>query len=215
LKGIPKLVNKGGSGCTPAKKCTICQGDCDRDADCAKGLRCFQRNGKTIVHGCQSGGSGDATNYDYCFNQQRLHNYGGTGCTPTKPCDACAGDCDTDSDCKAGLMCFQRNGLTLVHGCLPGTQHDTFHYDYCYSATALHNYGGTGCTAAKKCAKCAGDCDRDTDCLPGLHCFQRSNFAKVTGCATGGAHDVRHYDFCYDKATGLAREQGRLRLHGR
>eukprot|EP01047_Picozoa_sp_COSAG01_P122878 COSAG01_NODE_51766_length_352_cov_0.711462_1_plen_47_part_10 len=32
------LVSKGATGCTVAKKCSACQGDCDRDADCKTGL---------------------------------------------------------------------------------------------------------------------------------------------------------------------------------
>ena len=61
------LVNKGGSGCTSSKKCTRCQGDCDRDSDCSEGLLCWQRNGKEHVPGCMIGGGGDVNNYDFCY----------------------------------------------------------------------------------------------------------------------------------------------------
>ena len=45
--------------------------------------------------------------------------------------------------------------------------------------------------------KCAGDCDNDDDCRPGLVCFQRSRFedATVPGCAGTAKKDV---DYCYD-----------------
>ena len=45
--------------------------------------------------------------------------------------------------------------------------------------------------------KCAGDCDNDNDCRPGLLCFQRSGFedATVPGCAGTAEEDV---DYCYD-----------------
>ena len=45
--------------------------------------------------------------------------------------------------------------------------------------------------------KCAGDCDNDDDCRPGLVCFQRSGFedATVPGCAGTAKKDV---DYCYD-----------------
>lgn len=87
------MFNKGGSGCTARRKCSICEGDCDRDTDCKHGLKCFQRNGKyranrsvrfglgwlglprafhvtgkTAVHGCSAGGAGDVSNYDFCYN---------------------------------------------------------------------------------------------------------------------------------------------------
>ena len=31
--------------------------------------------------------------------------------------EACIGECDSDSQCKPGLKCFQRSGLTPVPGC--------------------------------------------------------------------------------------------------
>ena len=52
----------GSKGCG-AGKCDVCQGDCDSDADCKSGLRCFQRNGLTPVPGCSGDG---AAFFDYC-----------------------------------------------------------------------------------------------------------------------------------------------------
>ena len=63
------LQNLGGSGCTPASPCYACQGDCDRDTDCAGALKCKQRNSHEQVPGCAAGGVGDVTAYDYCFQE--------------------------------------------------------------------------------------------------------------------------------------------------
>jgi hypothetical protein len=60
------LMNLGGSGCTASSPCGECQGDCDSDSDCHGGLVCFQRDGLEVVPGCQAGGSGDVSGYDYC-----------------------------------------------------------------------------------------------------------------------------------------------------
>ena len=58
------LHNFGGTGCTPNTPCSACQGDCDKDADCFKGLKCFQRNGFTQVHGCSKAtGAMNVKNY--------------------------------------------------------------------------------------------------------------------------------------------------------
>ena len=62
----PILVNKGGSGCTASNKCGECEGDCDSDSDCHGSLKCFQRNNKTPVYGCMTGGGGDNKDTDYC-----------------------------------------------------------------------------------------------------------------------------------------------------
>ena len=37
-------------------------------------------------------------------------------CSP-EGCDRCEGDCDSDSECKAGLHCFQRNAWESLPGC--------------------------------------------------------------------------------------------------
>jgi len=194
------LVNKGGSGCTKKKPCTECQGDCDRDSDCKGAMKCHQRNKKTKVPTCKSGGKGDVNNYDFCYSPQGLQHKGWSGCTPKKKCAACHGDCDSDKDCKTGLKCFQRNGFTAIHGCDKGGSHDTKDYDFCINPLQLHNKGGTGCTAKKKCSECQGDCDRDGDCKTGLKCFQRNSKAGVHACKSGGSGDVSNYDFCYDPA---------------
>jgi hypothetical protein len=58
------LHNFGGTGCKPNTPCSACQGDCDKDADCFKGLKCFQRNGFTQVHGCSKAtGAMNVKNY--------------------------------------------------------------------------------------------------------------------------------------------------------
>jgi len=55
---IKPLVNKGE---TPKVKLGQCEGDCDKHADCQKGLVCYQRDKHNPVPGCSAGGSGDFT----------------------------------------------------------------------------------------------------------------------------------------------------------
>ena len=43
----------------------------------------------------------------------------------------CEADCDTDADCKDGLVCHQRNGYSIIPGCLPGGKGDVSDGDYC------------------------------------------------------------------------------------
>ena len=40
---LPTILNKGGSGCTDANPCGICEGDCDNDNHCAGNLKCHDR----------------------------------------------------------------------------------------------------------------------------------------------------------------------------
>ena len=41
-----------------------------------------------------------------------------------------------------------------------------------------------------------GDCDSDSDCDPGLTCFQRSGTTAVPGCTGGGGGDRSDVDYC-------------------
>lgn len=43
----------------------------------------------------------------------------------------CEADCDTDADCKDGMVCHQRNGYDIIPGCLPGGKGDVSDGDYC------------------------------------------------------------------------------------
>ena len=52
------------------------------------------------------------------------------------------------------------------------------------------NNGGTELEA------CTGECDRDSDCVAGLKCFQRSNGEPIPGCT--GAGSGASWDYCYD-----------------
>ncbi|KAK3233698.1 hypothetical protein CYMTET_56022 [Cymbomonas tetramitiformis] len=63
------MLNYGGSGCTSEYPCKACAGDCDTDADCVAGAACLQRGSNEAVPGCASGGDGDYSGYDYCYDR--------------------------------------------------------------------------------------------------------------------------------------------------
>jgi len=171
----------GVTGCTPTKKCRACAGDCDRDADCKTGLKCYQRNGKTLTHGCKAGGAGDVNNWDYCYNPSWLHTMGWSGCTPAKRCNACQGDCDGDRDCKTGLKCFQRNAKQAVKGCIANFAHNIANYDFCYKAPpAVRN--------------CVGRWRPYTSCSKGCGWGKRTRSYQITRQAGPGGRACRYKD---------------------
>ena len=130
-------------------------------------------------------------------------------CTKNNQCDIGEGDCDSDSDCKPGLKCGQRNsendplqgltGFEKYQG--KGGVHKYAHKygDYCYDPNFYQkaaecdpnwfdptpvqvNYvGDSYCTKSKPCDLGVGDCDADTDCKQGLKCGQRNNGEKLPG----------------------------------
>lgn len=109
-----------GEFCTPGAPCSLGQGDCDTNADCAEGV-------------CQQTGS--AATPDTC-----LHNGGGSLCSADSPCPIGTGDCDTHAQCGPGLYCVQfeadRVGFS-TDDCLP-----IGHAEFCQVASPCDNNQG-------------------------------------------------------------------------
>lgn len=168
-----------------------CEGDCDRDSDCAGDLVCFERDGNDAVPGC-SGGSSDGSKTDYCIRKRDdISN-------PIDPNDPpvtfvsnppklgiCDGDCDRDSDCGGDLVCFQREANEEVPGCHGGSS-DGSRTDYCVEKSHLwwdemSSNSLEECPRQGFCEECA-DCSTDDDCIGGFVCFQRDGQFPVPGC---------------------------------
>jgi hypothetical protein len=61
-------------------------------------------------------------------SQPPIQNYGGSPPASKFPLRECEGDCDSDSDCEQGLVCFQRSNYGPVPGC---SGSDYSHSDFC------------------------------------------------------------------------------------
>ena len=133
-----------------------------------------------------------------CFHEAHLVNKGGNGCTRSRPCSECQGDCDADRDCKGPLTCFQRNQHQRPTGCGIGGKGDLKGYDYCVDPAVLSFNGPRACTSKRPCLACQGDCDNDAECKGSLKCQQRSGYQSVSGCKMNGRGNVAGQDFCYD-----------------
>ncbi|KAL7513195.1 hypothetical protein ACHAXN_010414 [Cyclotella atomus] len=133
---------------------------------------------------------------------------GRDACKPGSPCDSCTGDCDKDSDCKSGLLCFQRakDDTSQVPGCEVGGTQDIPGADYCYDPESplppliWLGEGNKGCSKTQPCNRCTGSCTKDTDCVANLKCFMRNEGEDtlIPGCSGGGAGDHPGGDYCYD-----------------
>lgn len=91
----------GPDACTAGCPCGEGQGDCDNDADCAPGLHCAQNVGANY---------GWPASRDVCEAACPAFETGPDACTSDCPCGQGEGDCDSDADCKAGLICAQNVG---------------------------------------------------------------------------------------------------------
>jgi len=195
-KGSATLSGGNAGGATNLFACT---GECDADSQCKAGLKCFQRSNSETIPGCTGAGSGK--DWDYCYDPKWKPGtvtvvpvaLGGTNDAKAKNLPACVGECDADSQCKAGLKCFQRTGLTPVPGCTGTGSKD---WDYCYDPKGSKTLSGGNVGGAKNLATCTGECDADSQCASGLKCFQRSNGETIPGCS--GAGSGKDWDYCYD-----------------
>lgn len=194
---LPSLEHKGDN---PSGKLQLCEGDCDKDDDCEGELKCFQRHGYTSVSGCAGLGKITA---DYCYDPAsillNLTEHDDTwGQEIQHQLGRCEGDCDKDSECNEGLVCFQRDDEVSVPNCRgagkPG-------WDYCH-LPHLTELGvdpkvfpeGHPALAEEGLGQCQGECDFDSECAEGLTCFQRDEFEEVPGCQGQG---LEGWDYCY------------------
>ena len=132
----------------------LCQGDCETDADCEPGLRCFLRAGHGPVPNCNGS---PRFGVDYCVLAYNWEADYKLDWVPNDPAsysprirprdrpyswidatlrsggdmDLCQGDCATDADCQPGLRCFVRNGDGPVPNC---NGNPRFGVDYCVLA---------------------------------------------------------------------------------
>ena len=155
---LPERMTYGGTvGGTSAKpldsvggtayELAECQGDCDSDADCQAGLKCFQRTGAEQVPGCYGSGT---SGWDYCAADasQPANKLLNIGSNPlafgSGRLFECQGDCDNDDDCQTGLKCFQRDGYDAVPGCGEAGQGKKG-WDYCVADGDAKLYSGGTC----------------------------------------------------------------------
>ena len=107
-----------------------------------------------------------------------------------------SGDCDVDSDCSGGLVCFQRSSTEDPARDIPGCQGEYVGVDsndYCYarpSPNYLHYIGNDLPTSSY--GLCEGDCDTDDDCIGSLICQESSGLTEIEGC-TGPIYPGQDY----------------------
>lgn len=166
-----RLKNLGWEPPVPLDECA---GDCDVDEDCGPGLFCYQRNvAYEVVPGC-AGGDEDPSLTDYCAFKP-LPSDAPPVPAPTKtPTTAAPTNKGTPSP----------TGIPTVTATPTGFVGD------------LPNITIVGWSPKDPLDECEGDCDEDSDCLPGLICFQRNRAnQEVPGCL-GGSFDNTLTDYC-------------------
>lgn len=200
------LIDDVGRSATDLK---MCQGDCDKDSDCQKGLHCMERDAKEPVPGCD-GEPRDG--WDYCVEDDKSNNQPALTLTTT--------ECTQCDDYMTNWMVYQTEScadIDLHNYCRndPSGWWDSL--KICSRTCALAGVGYPGvncCTTESPTAApttidianisadginlgiCEGDCDYDSDCQPGLKCLKRDGDSPVPGC--NGTPKYR-WDYCVPK----------------
>jgi len=191
-------------GVNPPSKPNLqaCEGECDTDAECAAGLKCFQRKGYTPVPGCTGEGR---KNWDYCYDPSGSVELSGDNDNTAKNLTACTGECDNDDQCAVGLKCFQRQKGETIPGCI-GTGKGK-KWDYCYNP----NWQARApCEKGKYYSESGGECKVCESCPSGQYrrgCNEnqgtRTSPGVCTACGSCGGSGYR--DGCGNLSAGSCR----------
>jgi len=140
-----------------------CEGDCDKNRDCAGDLICFQRETTEKVPGCL-GGETDSRGTDYCIRSDAtIVTARPTTAPPTispmptlKPTTARPSPLPTPAPTPVPTPIPTKN------------------------PSGLWDYKNVG--REKNLGECEGDCDRNRDCVGDLICYQREEGDPLPGC---------------------------------
>jgi len=111
----------------------------------------------------------------------------------------CQGPCNSDEQCKDGLLCYPRKGFSLVPGCEGEGLIDT---GYCYDPASVvggDTFDHVASKGTSELGKCQGECANSVHCRGSLLCMEREANETVPGCF-GESKEGMNY--CYDPFYG-------------
>lgn len=174
VEALTPLVNKGGGNTAVINEC---EGDCDSNAHCSVGLTCFLRDVESDPYPPRCKGDVVYHTHDWCVQAD-----------PIK-LGLCEGDCYTDDDCEANLVCSRRNvGDPAPTVCSGSAYQD---WGYCVGQTT-----DKGLNPTALLGHCEGNCDSDSDCSTGLKCVHFGADPSVPYCID--TSPVSDHDYCVD-----------------
>lgn len=156
-----------------SERCGLGGGDCDKDAECQPGLVCgsnncveFNAKWKNKEFDCctfpasalEKKCTADKNDYNCCSTSNR--------------CGLGGGDCDGDNECETGLVCSVNNCVGFSNK-WQDKEFDccTFPADRLEEKKCTSAQNGSGCcSSSNMCGLGGGDCDGDSECMPGLVC---------------------------------------------
>jgi hypothetical protein len=191
----------------------LCEGDCDSDDDCAEGLICWMRNsGDEPVPYCE--GPVGTSRTDYCVHDSAA--FAAPSAAPsTEPSTGPSTEPSTGpstepstapsaSQSPSGIPTKSLAPSTSPTESIVPSVAPTVSNAPSTSASPttilipLVDYGDLPPSDKIPMTLCEGDCDDDSDCLPGLVCLQRDAGDDIPGCQGDLSSDS---DFCVKSDT--------------
>jgi len=139
------LPNGDWSFCSSDNLCSEGQGDCDGDSQCQSSLVCTNNVGANY---------GFNSSVDVC-EVPPVSNGDWSFCSTSKPCSAGQGDCDSDSQCKSGLVCIRNVGAN--YGFVSGI-------DVCELPSCTYNLSRTNRSHSASSSSSSISVDTDSIC---------------------------------------------------
>lgn len=162
----PTHVYYGRDYCSPWNPCYSCQGDCDEDSDCQRGLKCWKRkDGSSGAPGC---GGQPQSEVDYCYDPG-----GNPTPSPTQYPTAC------DDISRANQYAYNE------------CQKNQYQPPLVFKGNDAGPIFGQ-----PRLGVCEGDCDTDQDCDWGFVCFSREGNEPVPGCDNSNDPGGYGTDYC-------------------
>jgi hypothetical protein len=158
ISAADECATEAGSSsyCSTTCPCAENDGDCDSTSQCLPGLVCASNQGAAF---------GMTPDSDVCVEAVCSGRSVGsdTFCNAACPCGLGGGNCTSDADCLTGYQCANDYGPMFKQAptsniCVP------------FSCMNRTPGGGSFCSAACPCGVGGGDCDNDSQCMPGLIC---------------------------------------------
>lgn len=155
----------------------LCEGDCDSNEDCDKGLICWQReSGEDPVPYCE--GIAGTSRTDFCVPAAAVSEAQSVAPSPEPSVSSEPSFSPTESKTPSVSP-----SASMVPSDTP-----TVSVEPSTSASPtimlieLHDFGALPPSDKSLMTLCEGDCDDDYDCVAGLKCLHRNAGDDVTGC---------------------------------
>ena len=197
----------------------MCEGNCNSNADCRPGLRCFQRSGNTSFEPYLGCSGAPIQDYNYCVpinsddysihigdlvcadEQVSVHSFETN--YPWSPLSEAGTEFVIPdarlSNSRGVVSIYAPKGSSKVE--IRMQSPDVLDFAYCNPVKKIITRYTASASALKHCE---GPCNSDADCYSGYACFTRSDYADVPGCSGRGMFG---YGYCIKDDLGCLRFQ--------